>query len=180
MRPTPHSAIIFLIAVNVSNMTNLPTRSPAEVLAISPEALEVANCYLEHQNIDKVADLLDVPANEITETLDKPEVRRYIDRVFMDLGFNNRHTLRKLMDTLIETKLREMDESGIGSSKDITEILALSLKMTTELLDREIKLRELENKHQAKVLTQNNIQINDHGGSKYNSLLEKILQNGTV
>lgn len=155
--------------------TTLPTASPAEVIAISPEALEVANCYLQFQNAAQVAEELQLPSDQVTQILSRREVRAYIDHVFFDMGFNNRFRLRSLMDTIIAKKLEEMDEAGVSTSKDILEILALSHKMTMEAYDKEIALRKLD---QSNVKTQTNIQINDQSvseGSRYGSLLEKLL-----
>jgi molybdenum cofactor biosynthesis enzyme len=83
--------------------------------------------------------------------------------------------MRKLLDAIIEKKLEEMDDAGVGSNKDIVEILTLSHKMTMEALDKELQLRKLE---QSNIKTQTNIQINDGtgGGSNYGNLIEKILK----
>lgn len=155
-------------------MSNLPTTSPAEVLEISPEALEVANCYLQEQDISKVADSLDIPPEMVTQILARREVKAYVDQVFYNLGFNNRFKIRDAMDAIIAKKFRDMDESETGSTKDISELLALSHKMTMENLDREIKLETLRSNNAVK--NQTNIQINDNaGGSKYTSLIERLM-----
>lgn len=152
---------------------NLPiNQTPVEAIDISPEALEVANTYLQLQSIDKVSEELSVPAEVVSSILNRREVRSYIDNVFMDIGFNNRFTIRQAMDALIRQKFSELEEAGIGSSKDIADLLALSHKMTVELLDRQIKLEEL--KHKNSIKNQTNIQIND-SGSNYGSLLQKIM-----
>lgn len=160
-------------------MTTLPTLHPAEILQISPEALEVANHYLQIQDIDKVCSELELDREYVLKTLDKPEVKRYVDQVFMDLGFNNRFKMRRAMDALISKKFEELDEAGVGSSKDIIEILALSHKMTMECLDREIALEKLKQKNNTNIKSQVNVQINDQQGTNYGSLLEKLMK-GTV
>lgn len=157
-------------------MSNLPTTTPAEALTISPEGLDTANCYLQNPNIHKVAEILEVPPEIVSQILDRKEVRNYINSVFFSTGFNNRFQVRELMDTLIKRKLQDMDEAEVGSSKDITELLALSHKMTMELLDKEIQLEKIRS---ASVTTQNNIQINEVGGSRYSSLIEKLM-GGTI
>lgn len=154
----------------------LPAVHPAEVLKISPEALEVANAYLQIQDIPKVADILSIPTELVTQMLDRAEVKAYIDNVFMDTGFNNRFKMRAAMDAILAKKFEEMDEAGVGSGKDIIEIMALSHKMTMELMDREIALRKLEG---SSVRNQVNVQINDQGGSNYNNLLDRLM-NGTI
>lgn len=148
--------------------------TPAEVLDVSPEALEVANAYLQSQNLEEVADSLGIPSVLVSQILSRREVRAYIDHVFMNLGFNNRFKMRAAMDALIKQKFQELEESGMGSSKDIAELLALSHKMSMEELDKQIKLEQLR---QSNIKNQINVQINDgvSDGSKYGQLLEKLL-----
>lgn len=155
----------------------LPTVHPTETLKISPEALEVANAYLQLQDIAKVSENLDVAPELVTELLDRSEVKAYIDRVFLDVGFNNRFKMRAAMDAILAKKFQEMDEADVGSNKDIIEIMALSHKMTMELMDREIALRKLNG---SGVRNQVNVQINEGaGGSNYNHLLDKLM-GGTI
>lgn len=157
---------------------NLPVTTPAEVLTISPEALEVANCYLQLQSIDKVVDELEVPREIALNILSKPEVKAYINNVFMNMGFNNRFKMRAAMDAILEKKFQEMDEAGVGSSKDIAELMALSHKMTMDQLDREIQLEKLKAGNAPGIKSQVNVQINDAaGGSNYGTLIERIISN---
>lgn len=151
----------------------LPTTHPAEVLEISPEALEIANAYLQLQDTNKVADELSVSKELVAQTLGRREVKAYIDQVFFDMGFNNRFKMRKAMDAIIAKKFQEMDEAGVGSGKDILEILALSHKMTMEAMDKQIQLEKLRG---PSIRSQTNIQINE-GGSNYANLIERIIKN---
>ena len=152
---------------------HLPTAHPAEVLQITPEALMVANSYLQLQNAMKVSEELDIPIETITQILARREVKSYVDHVFFELGFNNRFTLRKAMDAIISKKFEDMDEAGVGSSKDIIEILALSHKMTMETLDKELQLEKLRGNS---IKSQVNVQINE-SGSNYGSLIERLISN---
>ena len=155
----------------------LPTVHPAEVLTISPEALEVANAYLQLQDISKVCEELSIPVEVVTSMLERNEVKAYVDQVFLDTGFNNRFKMRAAMDAILAKKFEEMDEADVGSSKDIIEIMALSHKMTMELMDKEIALRKLEGRG---VRNQVNVQINDASGvSNYNNLLNRLM-GGTI
>lgn len=157
---------------------NLPVNTPAESIAISPEALQVANAYLQTPDIAKIAEDLEIPKETVSDILDRREVRSYINNVFFSLGFNNRFQMRDLMDTIIKKKLQELDESDTGSTKDIIEILALSHKMTMDALDKELQLEKIRSANQLK--NQVNVQINDNaGGSKYSSLIEQLIK-GTV
>lgn len=156
-------------------MNTLPTSSPAEVVDISPEGLEIANCYLQSQDIDKVAEELDISREMVSSYLSKKEIKSYIDNVFMNLGFNNRFKMRRAMDAVLQKKFQEMEESETGSSKDIAELLALSHKMTMDELSRQIELEKLR---QSSVKTQTNIQINN-GDTKYETLIRQLVS-GTV
>lgn len=150
---------------------------PAETLQIAPEALEVANCYLQVQDARKVADELDMPVALVTEILARREVKSYVDHVFMDTGFNNRFEMRAAMDALIKKKFQEMHEADVGSTKDITELLALSHKMSMDLLDREIQLAKAQQSSAPQ--KQVNVQINDDG-SKYSHLISRLISGDGV
>ena len=150
---------------------------PAETVQIAPEALEVANCYLQLQDARRVADELDLPVSLVTEILARREVKSYIDHVFMDTGFNNKFEMRAAMDALIKKKFQEMHEADVGSTKDITEFLALSHKMSMDLLDREIQLEKARQVNQPQ--KQVNVQINDDG-TKYSSLISRLISGDGV
>lgn len=148
---------------------------PAETIKISPEALEVANAYLQLNDPRKVASELDLPTEVVTDILKRREVKQYVDSVFMDVGYNNKFLMRKAMDALIKKKFQELEEGDIGSNKDITELLALSHKMSMDLLDREIQLKKLEQQPQGPQ-KQVNVQINEGlDGSKYSELVKKLI-----
>lgn len=152
---------------------------PAETLQIAPEALEVANCYLQTQDARRVADELDLPPTLVTEILSRREVKAYIDHVFMDTGFNNKFEMRAAMDALIKQKFQELHESQTGSTKDIAELLQISHKMSMDLLDREIQLEKLRAGNAPS--KQVNVQINEGlDGSKYSSLISKLISGDGV
>lgn len=141
---------------------------------ISPEGLRVAQSYLENgQDILATANHLNLPIEVVEELLNKRETKAYIDRIYNESGFRNRQKMGDLMDAIIAKKLEEMDDTGIGSSKDIIEILSLAHKMKMDQMQMELKLLEAQNKQPA---VQINTQINNAGGDKYNQLLERILE----
>lgn len=176
LTPTPHFAIINEVSkFPLRPMTkNLPTTHPAEALEISPEALEVANHYLQVQDLKETADALELPTDVVSAILSRREVKAYIDHVFAETGFNNRYRMRAAMDALIQKKFQEMDEAGVGSNKDILEILALSHKMSMDLLDRQIQLEKIKSQN---IKSQVNVQINENqGGSNYANLIERLIK----
>jgi hypothetical protein len=152
----------------------MTTHLPAETIKISPEALAIANCYLQTQDARQVAHELDIDPETVTTTLARREVRGYIDQVFFDTGYNNRFLMRQAMDALIKQKFSELDEAGVGSSKDIAELLALSHKMSMDLLDREIQLEKIRQGNPGPS-KQVNVQINEGDGSKYSQLIHKLI-----
>jgi DNA-binding CsgD family transcriptional regulator len=152
----------------------MTTHLPAETVRISPEALEVANAYLQLNDARLVAQELDLDPETVTNLLARREVKTYIDSVFFDSGYNNRFLMRRAMDALIKQKFQELEESQTGSTKDIAELLQMSHKMSMDLLDREIQLEK------ARTATgpqkQVNVQINEGlDGSKYSQLVQKLI-----
>ena len=153
----------------------MTTHLPAETIKISPEALEVANCYLQLQDAKQVAHELDLDPETVTGYLQRREVKSYIDSVFFDTGYNNRFLMRRAMDALIKQKFQELEESGTGSTKDIADLLQMSHKMSMDLLDREIALEKARNSTTGPQ-KQVNVQINEGlDGSKYSQLVQKLI-----
>ena len=157
----------------MANVPTLPVQHPAEVIDISPEALEVANAYLQCQDVTKVASDLQISTELVSQLLSRREVKAYVDHVFMDMGFNNRFKMRAAMDAILAKKFQEMDEAGIGSNKDIAELMALSHKMAMENMDKQIELEKLRG---GNLKSQVNVQINENG-SNYGSLIERLINN---
>lgn len=146
---------------------------PTDTIQIQPEYLEVANLYLQSQDTGEVADSLGIPQSDVAQILKRPDVKSYINQVFFDVGFNNRFRLRKAMDALIQQKFQELEESQTGSSKDISELLALSHKMTMEQLQAEIQLEKIRS---GGPKNQVNVQINEGGdGTRYGQLIQQLL-----
>ena len=152
----------------------MTTHLPAETVRISPEALEVANAYLQLNDARAVAQELDLDPEIVTNLLARREVKSYIDSVFFDSGYNNRFLMRRAMDALIKQKFQELEESQTGSTKDIAELLQMSHKMSMDLLDREIALEKART--QTGPQKQVNVQINEGlDGSKYSQLVQKLI-----
>ena len=152
----------------------MTTHLPAETVRISPEALEVANAYLQLNDARAVAAELDLDPEVVTNILAKREVKGYIDSVFFDSGYNNRFLMRRAMDALIKQKFQELEESQTGSTKDIAELLQMSHKMSMDLLDREIQLEKART--QTGPQKQVNVQINEGlEGSKYGKLVQQLI-----
>ena len=99
-----------------------------EVTTISPEGLEVANSYLTLGNIKGVCQDLMVDEKKVVDILNRREVKKYIDTVYLDTGYRNKNNIGSLLDQMINSKLEEAQESGVYSSKDLADLLQLAHK----------------------------------------------------
>lgn len=155
---------------------------------ISPEGLAIANSYLQSEGDCKaVAASLGVPLEAVTRELGRKEVKRYIDTIYMDMGYRNRFKLASVLDSMIDRKLQDMQEAEIGSSKDIAELLLLAHKMRMEEIDAMMKFEKLEQNRDLALVRERskvvhtgptiNIQDNSQMGSNYGALLSQLMEN---
>ncbi len=146
-----------------------------EVTKISPEGLEIANSYLQFGNIRGVCQELCVPEDTVVAALNKREAKRYIDTVYLDMGYRNKNQIGSVLDEMIASKLEEAQETGIYSSKDLADLLQMAHKMRMD----EIKAQtDLEKAQSGNIKNQTNVQINESipfGQGNYGKLMEKLL-----
>jgi len=116
------------------------------VTKMSPEGLEIANTYLEQGSIPAVCAKLGVSENEVSEILNKREIKQYIDTVFLDTGYRNRWKISETLDMLIEKKLEEADETEIYTNKDMADLLQMAHKMRIEELKAQTEMENEEKK----------------------------------
>lgn len=147
-----------------------------EITTISPEGLEIANCYLQYGNIRAVCDYMMVPENKVVEILNKREVKRYIDTVYLDMGYRNKNNIASVLDEMIQSKLDEAQETGVYSSKDLADLLQMAHKMRMDEIKAMTELEKAQNASSIK--NQTNVQINEalpFGQGNYGKLMEKLL-----
>ena len=151
-----------------------------EITTISPEGLEVAASYLTLGNIKGVCEHLQVAENTVVDILNRREVKKYIDTVYLDMGYRNKNNIASLLDEMIQSKLEEAQESGVYSSKDLADLLQMAHKMRMD----EIKAQaDLEKAEGSNIKNQTNVQINDgipFGQGNYGKLMDKLLNGVTV
>ena len=149
-----------------------------EDVHISPEGLEIANTYLKTTSVEETASSLGVTQDEVSKYLNQREVKKYVDTVFLDVGYRNRFKLAATLDDIIEKKLEELDEADMTSNKDIAELLQLAHKMRVD----EMKIQtDAVKAEQSGIKTQTNVQINDNssfGEGNYGELMKKLLESG--
>ena len=144
---------------------------------MSPEGLEIANKYLTSGSVEDVSSELNVSKDIVVSTLSKREVKHYIDTVYMDIGYRNRFKLGQTLDTIIDKKMEEAEESEMYSSKDIADLLNLAHKIRMDELKAQT---ELEKAKAGNIRTQNNVQVltdQPFGQGNYGKLMDKLLKN---
>lgn len=144
--------------------------NPEEEYKMSPEMLEVVTTYVETSDVNETARALSIPKEKVIYYVNKSEAKRFIDTIFLEQGYLNRNKIQEALTRIIEMKLEEMEESELGSNKDIAELLALAHKIRME----EIKA----NPDPKGPTSQTNVQINSalpFGGDNYNELMNKLL-----
>lgn len=99
------------------------------ITKITPEGFDVANGFLEYGTVLDTAEQMQIPQHEVVRILQTPEIKRYLDGVYLDLGYRSRDKIGKAFDKIIEAKLEEAEESGVYSSKDLAELLMMQHKM---------------------------------------------------
>ena len=147
-----------------------------EIVPIQPEELEIAQTYLKTQSVSETAMMLNIDDTQVTQYLNRPGVKQYIDTVYLSAGYRNRFKIAETLDALIERKLSEMAEADVSSAKDIADLLALAHKMRMEEMTKMIDLEKAKN---AAPKVQTNIQLNESpfGSGNYGKLLETLLTN---
>ena len=146
-----------------------------EITQISPEGLEVANCYLQFGNIRAVCEYMGVSENKVVDVLNKREVKKYIDTVYLDMGYRNKNNIACVLDEMINSKLEEAKETGVYSSKDLADLMMMAHKMRMDELKAQAELLKAES---TSIKNQTNVQINEalpFGQGNYGKLMEKLL-----
>lgn len=121
---------IFGIEGEVESAKDVLNKS-LEAPKLDPIKLGIANQFIEGTSIAELAEFYDVPADIITETLEKKEVKNYIDTIFLSQGYLNRFKRLNLIDDVINQKVEEAVDSGFYSKKDLFDWLKLLNEMET-------------------------------------------------
>ena len=133
-----------------------------EIAKIGPEVYDIANLYLELGSVKEVAKSSELPQYEIVEILRRPDIKAYLDGVYLDLGYRNRTKLAKLMDKIIDSKLEEAEETEMYTDKDLVDLIQLQHKMRID----EIKLEYRDGP---------TVNIANFADGNYGKLMEKLM-----
>lgn len=131
---------------------------------LPPEGFDIANAYLEYGTVEEVANRLQIPPYEVTAVLNRKDVKDYIQGVYLDVGYRNKNKLGALLDRMIDAKIEEAEETGVLTSKDLFDLVALQHKMRMD----ELKLAE-------KPTIGTNVNIAQFGEGNYGKLMDKLM-----
>lgn len=132
---------------------------------ITAEGFDIANAYLQYGSVEEVARMTAIPQHIVAEQLNKPDVKRYLDGAYLDMGYRNRNKLGALLDKMIDAKVAEAEETGEYTKKDLLELLTLAHKMRMD----EIKAERGEGN------TTVNVAQFGEGNTAYSKLMEKLV-----
>lgn len=136
---------------------------------LAPEGFDIANAYLEYGSVEEVAQVMQIPRHEVAAILTRSDVKDYIDGIYLDMGYRNKNRLGSLLDKMIDAKIAEAEETGVYTSKDLYDLIALVHKMRMD----ELKLAE-------KPAIGTNVNIANFGEGNYGKLMSTLMGNEKV
>lgn len=143
---------------------------------MSPEGMEIIDAYVMNgSDVAMTARFLDISEVDCRMMLQKPEVKNYLNILFMESGFRNKEKLFGVLDDIIQRKVDDMNKDPtLGSEQDIMDILWKAHKMKMEEMKMMIQLEEAKSKNAPNQHnTQNNIILGSNDVN-YVDLIESI------
>ena len=139
------------------------------VTLIPPEEIEIANAYLQYQDVDTTAEQLMIPRYEVVKALQTPAVKKYLDGIYLDQAYRNRSKINSILDKIVDEKLQEAEDSGMYTKKDLVEVLTLMHKIRID----ELKLTQEKEKAAGQTIQIAN--VSQFGDSAYGKLMESLI-----
>jgi hypothetical protein len=96
-----------------------------EAPELDPKFLVIANELLSGKSIPQIAEEYSLTNDQVTSVVERSEVKRYIDSVYMSQGYLHRSRRLKIINEVIDEKLAEARETGVFSKRDLLEWLKL-------------------------------------------------------
>lgn len=139
--------------------------------AISPEGANIANIYLANAcSLAACSEELGISTHEISTTLQQPLIKMYVNGILREHGYRHMVIIAEKLDNLVEMKWQELEEAGMGSNKDIAELLNLAHKMRLDM--SKLLQADVEKKGPG---TLNQTQVNVYGKGNYGKLMEQLI-----
>ena len=92
-----------------------------ETPKLDPVLLAISNDYLDGRDLDKISEEYGVTQDRVAAVLEKDDVKKYIDNVYVTQGYLNRVRRMKLVNQVIEQKVQDALESGVWSKRDLLD-----------------------------------------------------------
>lgn len=147
--------------VQIEKADEVLTKS-LEGAQLDPIVLGVANQYLSGATVEDMAEEYDVAPDIIIATLERPEVKRYVDSSFLSQGYLNRVRRNKIINQVIEDKIRAAETGEEAFSKEDL------LKWIKQAHEEEKAMRPKETGPKVAIQVNNN----------YESLMKDLTKNG--
>lgn len=96
-----------------------------EAPEVDPKYLILANELLSGKSIPQIAEEYSLSNDQVTSVVERTEVKRYIDSIYMSQGYLHRSRRMKIINEVIDEKLAEGRETGVFSKRDLLEWLKL-------------------------------------------------------
>lgn len=96
-----------------------------EAPEVDPKHLVLANELLSGKSIPKIAEEYGLTNDQVSSVVERSEVKRYIDSVYMSQGYLHRSRRLQIINEVIDEKMAEARETGVFSKRDLLEWLKL-------------------------------------------------------
>lgn len=96
-----------------------------EAPEVDPVLLGIANEHILGNSIATIAAKFNITEDRVAQTLEKKEVKQYVDQVYLSQGYLNRFKRLNLINQVIQQKVEEAVLGGELSKRDLLEWLKL-------------------------------------------------------
>lgn len=96
-----------------------------EAPEVDPKHLILANELLSGKSIPQISEEYGLTSDQVTAVVERGEVKRYIDSVYMSQGYLHRSRRMRIINEVIDEKLAEARETGVFSKRDLLDWLKL-------------------------------------------------------
>ena len=145
-----------MTALTYSENLNAALEAPE----LDPQHLLVANELLCGKSIPSIAETTGLSTDQVTAIVERSEIRRYVDAVYMSQGYLNRVRRMQIINRVVDEKLAEVAETGVWSKRDLLDWMKL--------------LNDMDKESRPKAPT-TAVQVN-HNTNNYTTLMQDLFQ----
>jgi hypothetical protein len=145
-----------MTALTYSENLNAALEAPE----LDPQHLLVANELLCGKSIPSIAETTGLSTDQVTAIVERSEIRRYVDAVYMSQGYLNRVRRMQIINRVVDEKLAEAAETGVWSKRDLLDWMKL--------------LNDMDKESRPKAPT-TAVQVN-HQTNNYTTLMQDLFQ----